>query len=92
MMSPRRWAPPTATSSMTASRASLGAKTATTSTCGSIWVTESKTVASPRPRARALSASSTGGVREVIPATSTPRTLSSARRWKADTKPAPTMP
>ena len=91
-ITPFRCAPPAATSSITATRQSLGAKTATTSTCGSISVTDSYTTASPRPRARALAASSWGGVREVIPATSTPRTLSRARRWKADTKPAPTMP
>ena len=41
MMSPFRWSPPAATSSMTASRQSLGAKTATTSTWGTIPVTES---------------------------------------------------
>ena len=43
---------------------------------------------SPRPRARTDAASASGGVRDVSPATSTPRTLSSARRWNAADEPA----
>ena len=46
----------------------------------------------PSPRDRAEATSSCGGVREVTPATSTPRTLSSARRWNCETKPEPIRP
>src|SRR5262245_39101164 len=94
-MIPRRRAPSAAalaTSSITATRAAFGLKIATTSTSCAISRTLSKTRHSPNPRSRTDAAIASGRVRDVIPTTSSPRTDSSARKWKPVTNPAPTIP
>ena len=84
-ISPRRRAPSrtaAAISSITSTRHEVGVEDRDDVDVGHHLPHARRTPAPrPSPRARTDAASSCGGVRDVSPATSTPRTLSSARRW-----------